>query len=620
MPVGTFTAARLLDRSLSAVRACRTPFTRAVTVAFLVLASLSSAFAQTTVTVTAAWDANTDAATRGYLVYYGTSPGNYQWNYDAGAQTSAPLTLNRGSQYFFSVRAYDASAQLSAPSNEATIDLRTATPTATLTATLQSATSALVTWSTTNATSVTINGAAVGASGSTSVAISGATTFTLVASGSGGSVTRTASVTPTVPAPTASLTATLQGTSALVTWSTTNATAVTINGTAVGASGSTSVPVSATTTFTLVATGAGGSVTRTATVTVTQPAPTASLTATLQSSTSALVTWSTSNATSVRLNGQAVGTSGSTTVTISGATTFTLVATGAGGSVTRTASVSPSTAVLNAPTNMVGLSSGSRVTLSWRAATSGATPDRYLLFLGTKAYSTNLINGSSVGKVTSVAGDLPRGRYYARVRSAAGAAVSPFSNQTSFWVGKGVKTPSGFGVTWSGSKATFTWSQPAADGASDEDPSDYILEAGTAPGLSDIAEVHLGNVRSFSAPVPPGTYYVRIRSANGFGESDPTDDVLLTPPGTPSAPRQLVATGSAYTVTLRWQAPTDGATPTAYQIEAGSAPGLSDLGVIRASTLTSFSTPVPAGTYYVRVRALSGGVVGAASNEVVVTR
>ena len=620
MPVGTFTAARLFDRSLSAVRACRTPFTRAVTVAFLVLASLSSAFAQTTVTVTAAWDANTDAATRGYLVYYGTSPGNYQWNYDAGAQTSAPLTLNRGSQYFFSVRAYDASAQLSAPSNEATIDLRTATPTATLTATLQSATSALVTWSTTNATSVTINGAAVGASGSTSVAISGATTFTLVASGSGGSVTRTASVTPTVPAPTASLTATLQGTSALVTWSTTNATAVTINGTAVGASGSTSVPVSATTTFTLVATGAGGSVTRTATVTVTQPAPTASLTATLQSSTSALVTWSTSNATSVRLNGQAVGTSGSTTVTISGATTFTLVATGAGGSVTRTASVSPSTAVLNAPTNMVGLSSGSRVTLSWRAATSGATPDRYLLFLGTKAYSTNLINGSSVGKVTSVAGDLPRGRYYARVRSAAGAAVSRFSNQTSFWVGKGVKTPSGFGVTWSGSKATFTWSQPAADGASDEDPSDYILEAGTAPGLSDIAEVHLGNVRSFSAPVPPGTYYVRIRSANGFGESDPTDDVLLTPPGTPSAPRQLVATGSAYTVTLRWQAPTDGATPTAYQIEAGSAPGLSDLGVIRVSTLTSFSTPVPAGTYYVRVRALSGGVVGAASNEVVVTR
>ena len=259
-------------------------------------------------------------------------------------------------------------------------------------------------------------------------------------------------------------------------------------------------------------------------------------------------------------------------------------------------------------------------TLSWRAATSGATPDRYLLFLGTKAYSTNLINGSSVGKVTSVAGDLPRGRYYARVRSAAGAAVSPFSNQTSFWVGKGVKTPSGFGVTWSGSKATFTWSQPAADGASDEDPSDYILEAGTAPGLSDIAEVHLGNVRSFSAPVPPGTYYVRIRSANGFGESDPTDDVLLTPPGTPSAPRQLVATGSAYTVTLRWQAPTDGATPTAYQIEAGSAPGLSDLGVIRASTLTSFSTPVPAGTYYVRVRALSGGVVGAASNEVTFSR
>lgn len=549
MPVGTSTAAaRLFDRSLSAVRASRAPLTRAVSVAFLVLASLSSAFAQSTTTVTAVWDANTDAATRGYVVYYGTSSGTYQWNYDAGTQTSAPLTLNRGSQYFFAVRAYDASAQLGAPSNEAIVDLRTAAPTATLTATLQSPASALVTWSTANATSVTINGAVVATSGASTV------------------------------------------------------------------------PISTTTTFTLVATGAGGSVTRTATVTVTPPTPSASLTAALQSSTSALVTWSTSNATSVTLNGQSVGTSGSTTVAVSGATTFTLVATGAGGSITRTASVSPTTAVLNAPTTLVGLSSGSRVTLSWRAAAGGATPDRYLLFLGTKAYSANLVNGASVGQVTSVSGDLPRGRYFARVRSAAGNAVSPFSNQTSFWVGKGVKAPSGLNVTWSGSRATFTWAQPAADGASDEEPTHYVIEAGTAAGAADVAQLHVGNVRSFSTPVPPGTYYVRIRSANQFGESDPTDDVVLTPPGTPSAPQQLVATGSAYTVTLRWQAPTDGAAPTAYQIEAGSAPGLSDLGIIRVGTLTSFSTPVPAGTYYVRVRAVSGEAVGTASNEVVVTR
>lgn len=590
-------------------------------VGLLVLTSLSSAFAQTTTTVTAMWNANTDTATRGYVVYYGTSTGNYQWNYDAGAQTSAPLTLNRGSQYFFTVRAYDASAQLGAPSNEATIDLRTAqAPTATLTATMQSANTALVSWSSTDATSVTINGSAVAASGSTTVTVSATTTFTLVATGPGGSVTRTATVTVTQPAPTASLTATLQGTSALVTWSTSNATSVTINGTAVGASGSTAVPVTATTTFTLVATGAGGSVTRTATVTVTQPTPTASITATLQGSTSALVTWSTTNATTVTINGSAVGTSGSNAVAISGATTFTLVATGAGGTVTRTASVSPTTGTLNAPTTLIGLSSGSRVTLSWRAATSGMPADRYLLTIGTKSYAANLLNSAAVGNVTSVAGDLPRGRYYARVRAAAGATLSPYSNQTSFWVGKGVTTPSGFNVRWSGTTANFTWSQPAADSATTEEPTDYILEAGSAPGLTDIAEVHVGDVRSFSAPVPPGAYYVRVRSTNGFGDSDPTEDVLLTPPGTPSAPGQLVATGSAYTVTLRWQAPADGVTPTAYQIEAGSAPGLSDLGVVQVGTLTSFSTPIPAGTYYVRVRAVSSGVVGPVSNEVVVTR
>ena len=134
-----------------------------------------------------------------------------QWTHDAGNQTTAQLTLTRGSAYYVTVRAYNASAQVGPPSNEATINLSDtgAAPTARINANLQSATTAFVTWSTTDATSATINGADVGLSGSMSVPISATTTYTLVATNSAGATaTWTATVTMTPPgasAPTAQI-------------------------------------------------------------------------------------------------------------------------------------------------------------------------------------------------------------------------------------------------------------------------------------------------------------------------------------------------------------------------------------------------------------------------------
>jgi hypothetical protein len=67
----------------------------------------------------------------------------------------------------------------------------------------------------------------------------------------------------------------------------------------------------------------------------------------------------------------------------------------------------------------------------------------------------------------------------------------------------------------SGSTVTFTWLAPNFGPVTG-----YILEAGSAPGLSNIAVATLGNVltQSFSG-VPPGTYYVRIRAVNAQGAS-----------------------------------------------------------------------------------------------------
>ncbi|MEZ5416176.1 MAG: fibronectin type III domain-containing protein [Vicinamibacterales bacterium] len=676
---------------------------RAVVAALLVVLPGASAYAQTT-TVTASWESNYDSTTAGYVLSYGTSPGSYQWTLDAGNQTSAQITLNQGSRYYFIVRAYTASAVLSAPSNESSIDLSGSTataPTATITASLQNATTALVTWSTTNATSATINGSAVALSGSTTVPVSATTTFTLVATGAGGTTTRSATVTVSQPAPTATITASLQNaTTALVTWSTTNATSATINGAAVGLSGSTTVPVSATTTFTLVATGAGGTTTRSATVTVSQPAPTATVTASLQNTTTALVTWSTANATSVTINGIAVGLSGSTSVAVSsGTTTFTLVATGAGGTVTRSASVTatqpvptasiraslqnPTTALVSwsttnatsatinglgvglsgstsvpvsttttftlvaagtggtasasatvtlsttaneapgAPSTMMASVSRSRVTLTWRPSTSGPAPTHYLLDVGTSWGGTDVARGFNVGNVLRVSADLPRGRYYARVRAANGAGVSGYSNIASFKIGRSLISPKGFTVEWVGTEAVLRWSQPAGDGTNGSEPTSFVIEAGTAPGLADVGTIDVGPTTSFRTKVPAGRFFVRVKAVNDEGESEPTTDLELVPAGTPAAPGapgRLVATGSSVSLTLRWQAPSGGGPVTGYQLEAGSSPGASDVSVIQTGTVTSYYTPLPKGTYYVRVRALNAGGVGAASNEVIVRR
>jgi hypothetical protein len=135
--------------------------------------------------------------------------------------------------------------------------------------------------------------------------------------------------------------------------------------------------------------------------------------------------------------------------------------------------------------------------------------------------------------------------------------------------------------------------------------------------MSDVATVNLGNATRFSAPVPAGVYYVRVRSENAYGDSDPTPDLVLVPPGAPGAPNTLVASRVNSRVNLRWNAPA-GPAVTGYVIEAGSAPGLSDVARVQVGAATTFSAEAPVGTYYIRVRALNGRGPGLPSNEVLV--
>jgi hypothetical protein len=72
------------------------------------------------------------------------------------------------------------------------------------------------------------------------------------------------------------------------------------------------------------------------------------------------------------------------------------------------------------------------------------------------------------------------------------------------------------------------------------------------------------------------------------------------------------------TVTLSWHRSSVGGAPTGYVIEAGDAPGNSNLAVLpTGSAMTSFRVTAPPGRYHVRVRALNGAGTSAVSDEIV---
>jgi Beta-propeller repeat len=213
--------------------------------------------------------------------------------------------------------------------------------------------SANLTWSSTNATSCTASGGwtgtqATSGTASESPTASGNVTYTLTCAGTGGNVQGSATLTVTAVAPTVTIsvnpTSITLGQSASLTWSTTNATACTASGAWTGseeASGTQSVTPTATgnSTYTLTCTGAGGSANASAALTVNAvaAAPTVTLsisTTSIMVGQSAMLVWSSTNATSCTASGAWTGTqatSGTLTITPSaaGASTYTLVCSGA---------------------------------------------------------------------------------------------------------------------------------------------------------------------------------------------------------------------------------------------------------------------------------------------------
>ena len=127
---------------------------------------------------------------------------------------------------------------------------------------------------------------------------------------------------------------------------------------------------------------------------------------------------------------------------------------------------------------------------------------------------------------------------------------------------------------------------------------------------------------AFSRPAPTSSNYElegRDNDLDGAAAHTVSGEVtlVLRRPGTGlPAPTSLTGVVNGLNVLLSWLGV---AGAMSYQLEAGSGPGRSDVFVGNVGNVTALPASGPPGTYYVRVRAVSGGMLGPPSNEIVVT-
>jgi hypothetical protein len=184
-------------------------------------------------------------------------------------------------------------------------------------------------------------------------------------------------------------------------------------------------------------------------------------------------------------------------------------------------------------------------------------------------------------------------------------------------------TPGNLSSSANDGTVTLTWSPPLSG-----DPvTTYIIEAGSGPGLANLAIVTTNTAATgFSASgVGVGTYYVRVRAQNAGGTSAASNESILVvgPTGcttAPGAPAGFSSWASGGTMHLTWSAPGNSCSPTSYVVQAGSSAGSSDVANVNVGAGTSYdASGVAAGIYYVRVRAVNAYGQSAASNEIVLT-
>ncbi len=177
--------------------------------------------------------------------------------------------------------------------------------------------------------------------------------------------------------------------------------------------------------------------------------------------------------------------------------------------------------------------------------------------------------------------------------------------------------PEAFAASVSGTTVTLSWTPTRAGGS----VSAFDVEGGPTPGSAAYGRLTFTASPATLTDVPPGTYYLRLRSVGPDGTSAPSSEVAAVVPAPCAVPGlpSLTAVVRAGTVAITWSAAAGSSVPSYYYLGVGSAPATDDLGIYFMGTATTVSATPPTGTYYLRVAAASACGLGPASPVVTVT-
>ena len=124
---------------------------------------------------------------------------------------------------------------------------------------------------------------------------------------------------------------------------------------------------------------------------------------------------------------------------------------------------------------------------------------------------------------------LPEGRRLTSVSGMndAGYIVGVVSTPSTFGDPRGVvlvpaapAAPAGVTATLNAGLVTLNWQESLG-------ALDYLVEAGTTSGASNVFSGSVGSQRSLTTLAPPGRYYVRIRARNAIGVSPPSVEIIV---------------------------------------------------------------------------------------------
>ena len=253
-----------------------------------------------------------------------------------------------------------------------------------------------------------------------------------------------------------------------------------------------------------------------------------------------------------------------------------------------------------------------------------ATPEPVLNYVldagfapGTTAVSLPL------GPVLAFGTAAPDGVYFVRVRAVTAAGAGPASNEVQIALGQAGPplAPLALLATVQNTLVTLQWTENPLGPVI----TSYQIQAGTATGVTDIGVIPLAAAaRTFSVSAPPGTYFVRLVAANASGAGAPSNEAMLTPGAgvctIPAVPTGLQASSAAGVINVRWNAPSAGAIPLNFVVQAGSVSGGADRGTFTfPASVTAVGGAVPPGPYFIRVAAANACGTSAASAEVSTT-